>query len=275
MRKIKEVTLQFFEDFHIGEYGLSHHNTIDRGFNAFYTGPTIFHDVFEHAHEGEKYFTGDAFMNVGGELAASGACWYFYEMVGGIREIGSSIYSFQENVASTGQLISEAISNGYCDFGDTLVSHVPKQRPVDNGDLEWIIDEVWKDARKAKYGGANAEEWVFSKNYKQSVTRGKIADLHRYGYRRAEMLIPHNGHNCDALYGFIDFWNTFCKNLPAEELMSFFKSITFKIYKEKEKIKWTATLNSADRFYVKDFKITEKTNPDFLSMDDFYILENY
>lgn len=120
------VTLKLFQDDATGEYGFAHKNTIgaDCSFNAFFTGVGIFHDVFEHWFEYEhKYFKGNYAMNVAGEMAANGACWYLYDTLGlhGYRELSkNSMFNFSENIRhNTESLIIESVKYGYCNFGYT------------------------------------------------------------------------------------------------------------------------------------------------------------
>src|SRR6185436_1652887 len=81
---IKEVNLVFFKDDGTGEYGLTHKETYDdnygNGFNAFWNGIGIFHDVFEHSHEfTHKYFRGDYVLNIGGEMTNIDTMRYYYD----------------------------------------------------------------------------------------------------------------------------------------------------------------------------------------------------
>ena len=84
---VRCVRMKFFQDSDNGEWGLTHDDTQsgDECFNAFWSATGIFHDVFEHAHEHSKYFRGEAALNVGGEMAAMGAMYYFIHRLG-LRE---------------------------------------------------------------------------------------------------------------------------------------------------------------------------------------------
>ena len=140
-RLIKTVRLDFFED-EGGNFGLCHHNTQDQdnGFDAFWHGMGIFHDVFEHSHEHEnKYFKGDYAMNVGGEMAAMGSMWYYYNQMHMSNRLNNSggMYTSADSMRLTTQdEIQQSIVYGYPRFGYTLESNVPKQKPSYDGELE-------------------------------------------------------------------------------------------------------------------------------------------
>ncbi len=85
----------------------------------------------------------------------------------------------------------------------------------------------------------------------------KIADLHRWGFKEAERYIPDNYENRNTLCEFIDFWDEFCKNNNAEDLASYFKGITIKVYKNGDVIIWKAF---AIPQYGTGLKITEITH---------------
>lgn len=253
---IHKVDLVFFEDDATGEFGLAHKETYDdnEGFNAFWNGIGIFHDVFEHWFEKRhKYFQNEAAMNVGGEMAAMGAMWYYYDYLG-VRNRQSnpnSIYNFSESMRRTTQdMIEESIQEGYSRFGYVLECKVPEQRESENGELEYQID-VYSDEVKNyefKHDKYKAEpEKECSEAMKNSITKNKIANLHRWGYRMAEKLIPDNYDNRDTLINFIEFFDTFCLNNKAKELHSYYSGMTIKLYKdENDIISWKAVLTSSD-----------------------------
>lgn len=222
-RLIRKVSLRFFQDDSSGEYGLTHFDTIEgdgiNSFNAFWDGMGIFHDVFEHAHEFSKYFRGESAMNIGGEMAAMGALWYFYDYCGMYNRLNTNYYS-ADVIARDGtlNLVQEAIENGNMQFGDTLQSGVPKQG-TSNAGLEWIIKDLCDSVKKFipnKDNKDSKEDWTERQNeicraYKDSVTFRKIADLHRYGYRMAARLVPSSGYNSNVLVGFKQTWDDFTK----------------------------------------------------------------
>jgi len=256
---VRKVNLVFFQDDANGEWGLTHKETYNEhnSFNAFWDGVGIFHDVFEHAHEHtDKYFRGDAAMNVGGEMAAMGAMWYYYSVLG-IREriINRQIRDYlngSDVIGTTISFVQEAIEDGYTQFGDRLVSSVPRQAPVDDCELEWVVEEYTKRVRAFQPGKHEKESCEIGLEYKQSCTFRRIADLHRYGFRMAQRLVPHNCNNHQVLNNFIRFWNTFCKRNPAEEKANHYRGIEFSIYRDGDgDISWKAEFQK-DRGYTDD-----------------------
>lgn len=279
-RLIRTVDLVFFQDEATGSYGLAHKETFDQsngsGFNAFWDGIGIFHDVFEHSHEyTNKYFRGDYAMNIGGEMSAMGAMMYYIdtlEVYNRLPERARWRGNGEVMRESTLSDVHEAISSGYCNYGYTLESNVPKQKPVDNGELEYQLHEYAKKVKGLPVSDSYEQEKEFGENYKRSVTFRKIADLHRYGYRLAEKLVPQNWDNRATLVTFLEYWNNFCKTNSAEDLQRSFRGITFKVYRDESGfISWKAVLNSADRFTTTDYTITENTR---FSIEDTWIIED-
>lgn len=262
---MKTIKLQIFEDFDSGTYGITHTNTIsqDYGFNAFWNGIGIFHDVFEHSHEHTKYFSGDYAMNVGGEMAAMGAMWYFYNVLGvGDRLDTRGIFAPSDTMRrETENLITEAIEYGFCSFGGTLLSNVPKQSPVYDEEMEMQIQEMYKNIKDCKPDPANGEEdFEFGENYKKSVTFRKIADLHRYGFRQAEREIPDNSRNCSTLYGFLQFFNEFCKKITAEDIFNAgYKFMTFRLNKRNGFVSWYCDIEGTG---LPKIRFNEDSDPD-------------
>lgn len=277
-RLVKTVELSFFNDEANGEWGLCHKDTqdVDNGFNAFWNGTGIFHDVFEHSHEHQnKYFRGDYAMNMGGELAAMGSMMYYIETLEVHNRLTRNAF-FRGNAEvmkeSTLGDIKDAIYSGYCRYGYTLESNVPKQKPVECGELEYSIKEYYNEVKNYPVECTDEREREFALNYKQSVTFRKIADLHRYGYRMAEKLVADNWDNRTTLVDFINVWNEFCKNHSAEEMKNMFDGITFKLYKENDRITWKAILHTADRFYIAhDVTLTADNIGHFSPEDHFYM----
>lgn len=273
MHLIKTVKLKFFLDDASGEWGLTHEDTIDpnNSFNAFWNGIGIFHDVFEHSHEYTKYFRGDYAMNIGGEMAAMGAMWYYFEVLGMYNRLDTNGYSFRSPGESmretTLSLVKESVYYGYCNYGSTLESNVPKQRPVDNSELEYQIAEFWRDIKDSHYKDSkeNEQEMESANEYKQSVSFRKIADLHRYGFRMAARLIPDTDHNRNILTEFMEYWDNLCKDNKAEEMAQMFRGLTIKLYKDGDEISWKGIFHSADTYEIKD--VTVRPNMKFDKYD--------
>lgn len=253
-RLVRKVELRFFCDDATGEYGLTHAETIEGGFNAFWGGIGMFHDVWEHAHEHtHKYFRGRFAMNIGGEMTAMGAMWYYQNSLGlhSKRMINpNSIWDPADLMRRTTQDdIQEAIQEANCQFGSCLESNVPRQRPVNDSELEYQIEKMWAEIKTfnfkpGEYSEDNEKE--YAQEYKASCSFRKIADLHRFGYRYAERLVPYSRENWQMMYDFIDFWNAFCKNNVAKDLQYWTRGITFYIYKQEGQVTWRAKLVSSD-----------------------------
>lgn len=278
-RLIKTVDLVFFRDDATGEFGLAHKETYENnegsGFNAFWDGMGIFHDVFEHSHElTHKYFKGDYAMNIGGEMAAMGSMMYYIDTMGLGNRLRAGNWRGHGEIMreSTFGEVHEAISSGWCQFGYTLESNVPKQRPTDNGELEYQVEEYYKKVQALQVETEYEQEREFALNYKQSVTFRKIADLHRYGYRMAEKLVPNKWDNRATLAGFIDFWNNFTKENPAEEMNNNFDGLTIKLYKDENGfVTWSGVFSSRYPSEIQDAKVNENTR---FSIEDYWIIED-
>lgn len=259
---IKTVKLKFFCDSANGEYGLTHEDTIDSdtSFNAFWNGIGIFHDVFEHSHEyTNKYFRGDYAMNVGGEMAAMGSLYYFTDVLGMCNRLRQG-YRYRTNAEvmkeETLSTIKEALYSGYCNFGYSLESNVPKQRPIKYNGMEEQISAYWSEVKEFKDTNNQGEqEKEFAQQYRDSITFRKIADLHRYGFRMAERFVPDTSENRDTMEEFIQYWDGLCKDNDPEEMARMFRGLTFRIYKDKGEISWTATFESADIYQIKDVRV--------------------
>lgn len=248
-RLIHKVELRLFEDNATGDYGLTHKETLDGkwgdGFNAFWNDIGIFHDVFEHYFEHEhKYFKGNYSMNIGGEMAAMGHMMYYISELGMWERRSKNGYYTEETraIQTTETLIEECIREGYMSFGNTLESTVPNQRPVPQGEFEYEIEKSFRKIRGLKL---SKEYTVEAKQYKDSVTLAKMRNLHRWGFKQAERLIPNTWKNRITLDNFVAFWRNFCFSYNAESLYNYgYKGIDFYIYKVNKEgdISWKAIL---------------------------------
>lgn len=268
---IRTVDLRFFQDDANGEYGLAHAETLagpngSDGFNAFWDGRGLQHDVFEHAHEfTSPYFRGDYAMNVGGEMAAMGALWYYFDTLGlHERQFPGQIHWMGDTMRrGTEDMVKETLNEGYCQFGYTLESNVPRQRPTDNSELEAQLDLYWDNVKgykgRERPRGAVGRlfkeeidrEAEFISVYRKSLTKRKIQDLHRWGYRMAEKLVPNTYENRETLAGFIAFWDAFCKRNKAEELAALYRGLIVKLFRDGETVSWEAYLVTQDGGEVK------------------------
>jgi len=280
-RLIKKVELVFFKDDANGEFGLAHKETYDQsngsGFNAFWNGTGIFHDVFEHSHElTHKYFQGDYAMNVGGEMAAMGSMYYYIETMGLHNRINRNARwrgNGELMRESTLNEVHEAISSGYCNYGYSLESNVPDQKPIEDGEFEYQLREYSNKVKELPVTTDYEQEREFGKQYKQSVTFRKIANLHRYGYRMAEKLVPNKWDNRATLATFIEFWDDFCKNNAAQEMTNNFKGLTISLYKDENGfITWKGVFESEYPNEIEDATVTENSSRHF-SVEDHWIIQ--
>lgn len=234
--KVKTV---FHNDDANGEWGLLHENATDKDFNSFWDGRAIFHDVFEHYFEdNHKYFIGDYAFNVGGEMCAMGHLLYYYNELGLYnRKSKNSWRDFNESIRLTTQdMVHEAISYGYTNFGRTLESSVPRQST--NYYCKELAHDFYEDVKKVSFSGCVDDESC-GKEYKQSVRKSKIENLHTYGWKMAEKLVPNNRENQNTCDRFIDIWDEICK-IPAETLRYYFTGVDFTITKKNNIISWKA-----------------------------------
>lgn len=279
-RLVKKVELVFFQDDGNGEYGLAHKETFDQsngsGFNAFWGGIGIFHDVFEHSHEHtNKYFRGDYAMNIGGEMTAMGAMMYYIDEMRIANRLRQNYFAMTNSNGtimreSTLSEVHEAISSAYCNYGNELLCKVPYQKPVENSELEYQIEQYYSKVKELPVNDDSEEEKEFSRNYKKSVTFAKIANLHRYGYRMAKKLVGKCWDNRAQLYGFIEFWDNFCKQNKAQDLQNYFRGLTVYLYKDETGfITWKATFESSSPTEIKDVTVTEETR--YFDLEDAWI----
>jgi hypothetical protein len=211
-------------------------------------------------------------MNIGGEMAAMGSMLYYIDQMGISNRLRQG-FNWRSNGdtmrESTLSEVQEAISSGYCNYGYTLESNVPKQRPSENGELEYQINEYYTKVKNLPLP-TDEQEREFGRGYKESVTFRKIADLHRYGYRMAEKLVPHKWDNVATLTSFITFWDKFTKNNSAEEMQNAFRGLTIKLYKDENGfVTWKGVFKSRDKYSVKDATVTENSN--YFDIYEYYV----
>lgn len=242
------VVFNIDEDNATGEYGLIPVGC--EGFNAFWDGVGIFHDVFEHWFENKhKYFIGEAALNRGGECAAMGAAMYYWECLGvSNRPLGSYHYFMDSARMENEYALKEAITQGYMDFGSVLESNVPYQKQIKGGDLEYEVEKLYEGVQLAELSQDNPK---YSKEVKDSVTLAKLRNLYRWGYRMAERLVPDKQDNQNTCYEFIEFFNKFCRNNTAESFAGGQMEVI--VRKDKGIISWKAfILIDGERIRIKD-----------------------
>lgn len=279
---VHELKWRFFQDDANGEWGIANEPTIgyqngSDGFNAFWDGRGLFHEAFEHWFEHKHpHFLGEAAMNIGGEMAAMGALWYYFDELGvHSRQQPGNIHWFGDSMRRTTEdMVTEVLNEGYCQFGQVLVSEVPKQRPTDNSELECQLDLYWNNVK-----GHKVDKWGHARDdkrakemaaiYRKSLSKRKIQDLHRWGYRMASELVPNHYENRETLSEFITFWDKFCKNNRAEEIAQVCNYLTIKLFRdEDERVTWKAYLTGQPGTGIHELEVTEH-----FSVEDLYQME--
>jgi hypothetical protein len=257
---VREVELVFFQENRNGEWGVAPGPTVGPAgnFNAVWDGGYIFHDVFEHAHEGSEYFSGINMMNIGGEMAASGALYYFTEDLGvrrftGVEQHVRAADALEQNSLD---LIEEACVDGIVpsrpgsvtgDYERSLESGVPAQPPLsDATELDAVLDRYWSKVTGFRCRAVTLPEQEFAHAYRASVTRQKINDLHRWGWREARRLVPKSQWNRAKLDSFISFWSEFCVLNPAGRVAARSRSLTFKVFRRGLDVEWACDLEHHD-----------------------------
>lgn len=261
-----KVRFRFFQDDATGDWGVTHEDTFadNSPFNAMWSGTMFFHDVFEHWHEYQhKHFLGKNAMNVGGEMAAMGAMYYYINELGIHNRLSSRRYNTDGDIMrmTTEDMVCEAIKYGGAFYGNTLECGVPYQKPVDDGEFEYQLQKFWKNVKGCIVGK------VGSREYKDSVTFRKIANLHRWGYRMAAKLIPLSRENRCTLCDFIDYWDDFCKANKAEDLANYYRGITFTLTKKRGVLRWRAVFEGIG---IKNHIINQDTKSIFIDEVPFY-----
>ena len=253
MHKINDVTLSLINGYDETMWGFTHENSTEH-FDPLYSGPTIFHDVFEHwVEDKHKYFKDDYAFNIGGEMFAMGAMSYFFHDMyvhNRVLNLGIDIHEGEEAIFNTCmyQLIDFIENDADLPFGGELRCNVPKQKWCDSM-IDTLVDRTYEKVLKSV---PVSEE---CSSYKNSITKDKLERLFRFGYRKTESMIPNTWENRIQLDNFISYWDAFCENVLAEELQEVFKSVRFKIYKHKEQISYRATLINR-YYYDKPLKLT-------------------
>jgi hypothetical protein len=229
-------------------------------FDPVWAGDSIFHDVFEESH-GEPHFEGALTFNLGAEMAAMGALYYYQQDLGVQRFRGqyADVDAATAVLGNTRDLLLNAWTFGMqavmprsicSDYGVLLRSEVPDQPPVDPPSLlDSVVEEYWNGVeaylRSTKAPPASESVTLF----RESVTRERIFNLHRWGWHEARRKVPFLPANRDACNRFIDFWTDFCQTHDAEELMQAYKGILFNVEHEGGSIRidsdWIDTAGDA------------------------------
>lgn len=254
---LSEINLKIIYDSSNNKSGLLPEKTLNKefGFDPVWNGEYIFHDVFEHSHEGNKYFNGKNFLNIGGEMAASGSLYFFLEdlkinrfpftgsKTTGYRAMKQNSFDLIEEICSTGDRSNfpKSISSKY---GFNLRSNIPKQNFIASSlsNIEEDLKNIILIAKKTYPVIIDTNKREFARNFKSSLKKNKIMNLHRWGWWNSSTFIVKNLHNMKTLNHFIVFWENFCKNNSPKELHRRFESIKIAFFIDNEKISWNAFL---------------------------------
>lgn len=269
----RKVLLQFFEDDATGEKGLTHHNTIDLYFNSFWDGKMMFHDVFEHYFEEESiYFRGSYAGNIVGEMAAAGHYAYYFEIFGSEfaekRLYGNSSFRQYHIVRDfTSGMVENGIYDGYSTFGNILRCNLPYQRDTLCYNLESEIDDYIYNITFQSIKTSDPDDLKRAIEFKKSCKSSYFRRAHRWGFYQAKKMVPEKelDYNKKVVLDFIDYWEKFCKNTSAEEMMSMYKYLEFTIITIKGKTNWKANFISHENEYV----------PHYLAQDRIYDYNYY
>jgi hypothetical protein len=236
-----------------GTWGIAPAQAVCEGhaFDPAWSSELIFHDVFEHSHEGIAPFTGKYAMNIAGEMAASGAMYYFIEDLKLTRfpYSKSSATGLEAMTQNTLDLISEALSRDNSDWApktlsprnsDKLLCNVPEQALIpSSSNLENDLIRYWQkyvDVSEKSYRNSTAL------GLRDSISFKKIANLHRWGWWEAKRQIPPSQGNIDALARFIDAWEWACQAIDPRVIAQKCDSIDIIIDTQDSSLEWRIIL---------------------------------
>ena len=243
-----KVQLQFFEDDATGYYGLAHKNSIDSGFNAFFNGIGLFHDIMEHYFEGvHPNFSGKYAFNYGGEIAASGhSAWYIHGL--GLLKRWTDLNSFQsiEDTFAKGVGMEDEISSGYTRFGNELLCKCKNVYTIhpNYGQFVYYHWDYWQSIID-KYPEPKGEEHkvLDAMRIRKSLSLRKLEALYGWGYYTAKKLVPMTDHNIDMIKQMYKDLEKFTKYNDPRELSYMFKYFTAYITPGK-KFKYRFTVSN-------------------------------
>lgn len=227
-------------------------------FDSIWTSHMLFHDVFEHAHDGKhKYFRDNASFNVGGEVAAMGAYLYFTDVLGVYKRCDNlNISTVKAAIATTMHLMTENIETGIFQYGDEMVCNVPYQRKrhdviEETAELHYsmikniipghrLFENEYEDKKEFEDHLKSCEV------YKKSITLSKLQRLYRWGAAHAERHIHDNSSNVDKMNWFIEYWEDFFKNHNATNMYyAGFEGLEVVVYGGAD-MKWSAHFHHSE-----------------------------
>ncbi len=244
-----EVNLRIYRDDDSGIVGTCPSEVWRRDdsgqFDPFWQGILIFHDVFEHYFEHtHAAFCGDNAHNVSGEVTAHGhLIYYLHTLECNRTNVGGGYLDDAGILSGTFGPMYDAITGGHTQYGETFQSDLPDNADTYPDFLESIINKHWQKVQDTQPDTKCREQRARAKRYKKSVTRQALATHYRTGYDMAAALVPNNRHNMWELNEFIDFFDQFCKAIPAESALLFGDKITVTVRRSKAGlIRWSAKL---------------------------------
>ncbi len=127
------------------------------------------------------------------------------------------------------------------------------QRPVEDNQLEYIIDDHFARVRALKPGGSQGDKYPeyaeHGREYKKSVTLSKLRRLYRYGWKLAEQLVPTDESrwtNGEIMGEFMTYWSKLCKANAAEEVAQYYRGITVSLFRDAQGLlHWQAEFQPA------------------------------
>lgn len=220
-------------------------------FNSFWTAIGIFHDVFEHYFEGRKYFNGNEFCTIGGEMVAMGHFLYYTNTMGLSNRFIAFNGLIEPAVNGTNDFIEEDIMYGhYCIEKSDFNLSIPRQRKSD-----WIVEEAINEhyQRIKRMKASDSEDPERARMFIKSIKKSYIANCYRLGYRMAKRIDSGNG-NYYILHEFIDQWDKIIRKTDPKELSELFNKAIFTV-NTRPQIKWKCELIG----YGLKVIVTEKT----------------
>jgi hypothetical protein len=261
------VQLQFFEDETNGQYGLAHSNSLNEGFNAFFSAIGLFHDIMEHYFEGiHPNFSGKYAFNYGGEIAASGhSAWYIHGLGmwnrwSDLENINSIEDAFTRSVG-----LEDEICYGYIKFGKELLCKPRNVYQVHPNYSQFVHYHwnYWQDLMDKHPEPEGCEfEIADALTLRKSLSLNKLETLYGWGYHTAKKLIPLNDHNIAAIHQLYTDLKWFTKTNSAEDL-----AINFKYF--------TAYIKPGNKFSYR-FTVSDGINEfDAMDQDSWYPEEQF
>lgn len=207
-------------------------------FDSFWTAIGIFHDVFEHYFEGRKYFNGNEFCTIGGEIVAMGHFLYYTNTMGLSNRFIAFSGLIEPAIDGTNEFIEEDIRYGRygIEKSDFNLS-IPRQKKSD-----WIVEKTINEhyQRIKRMKVMDSEDPERAKMFIKSIRKSYLANCYRLGYKMAKRIDSGN-NNYYVLHEFIELWRKIIERTDPEGLSSFFNKAIFTV-NTRPQIKWKCEL---------------------------------